>query len=193
MPPTALRARDPDNVVYLGTLSKTFCPGLRVGWALVPPALRDRLILLKEAADLCSSSLAQAVAYRYFAEHAWRDTLKAFREIYRERRDAMLDALREGFPEGVHWTHPEGGFYVWVTLPAQLDTKVMLPKALDARVAYVPGNAFYANPGEGASKLRLSYCFPPVERIREGVRRLGGVVSEELDLLRALGGLGSEQ
>ena len=187
-PPEALRARDADNVVYLGTLSKVFCPGLRIGWALVPPALRERLVLVKEAADLCSSSFTQAVAYRWFAGYPWRETLKALRDVYRDRRDAILDALAEDFPAGVTWTRPAGGFYVWVRLPGQLDSRAMLAKAITARVAYVPGGAFYAD-GQGGSCLRLSYCFPPPERIREGVRRLAGVVEEELDLLRALGGV----
>jgi 2-aminoadipate transaminase len=186
--PAALRARDSAGVVYLGTLSKVFCPGLRIGWALVPPALRNRLILVKEAADLCSSSFAHAVAHRYFVESPWRETLKSMRELYRDRRDALLDALRESFPPAARWTRPGGGFYVWVTLPERLDTRAMLPKAIGARVAYVPGNAFYAD-DQGAASLRLCYSFPPPERIREGVRRLAGVVSEELDLLRALGGL----
>jgi DNA-binding transcriptional MocR family regulator len=187
-PPDALRALDPDNVVYLGSLSKVFCPGLRIGWALVPPALRERLILVKEAADLCSSSFTQAVAYRWFANYPWRETLKGLREVYRERRDVMLDALAEDVPEGVTWTRPAGGFYVWVRVPDHLDTRAMLAKAITARVAYVPGRAFYAD-GQGSSCMRLSYCFPPPERIREGVRRLGGVIDEELALARALGGL----
>jgi DNA-binding transcriptional MocR family regulator len=196
--PDALRARDADNVVYLGTLSKIFCPGLRVGWALVPPALRDRLILVKEAADLCSPQFSQAIAYHYFAGNPWRETIKTFREVYRERRDATIDALREGFGEGIDeagvtWTEPDGGFYVWVNLPGGLDTRAMLPKAINARVAYVPGNAFYADDQQGRSHLRLCYSFPTPERIHEGVRRLTGVVAEELDLMRAIRGLPSGQ
>jgi 2-aminoadipate transaminase len=187
-PPPALRAEDADNVVYLGSLSKVFCPGLRIGWALVPPALRERMILVKEAADLCSSSFAQSVAYRYFSRYPWRQTLKELRDTYRERRDVMLDALDEDFPAGARWNRPRGGFYVWLELPDQLDARAMLAKAIAARVAYVPGGAFYAD-GQGASQLRLSYCFPTPDRIREGVRRLAGVVAEELDLIRALGGL----
>jgi 2-aminoadipate transaminase len=189
-PPDALRAREADNVVYLGTISKTFCPGLRIGWALAPPALRERLILLKEAADLCQSNFTQAVAYRYFAEYPWQETLKELRDVYRERRDAMHDSLAEHFPSesGLTWTHPTGGFYVWLKLPDGLDARAMLAKAISARVAYVPGGSFYAD-GQGGSNLRLSYCFPTPERIREGVRRLAGVVTEELELLRALGGL----
>src|SRR6266545_6952737 len=187
-PPPALRADDAENVVYLGSLSKVFCPGLRIGWALVPPALRERMILVKEAADLCSSSFAQSVAYRYFAHYPWRETLKALRDVYRERRDAMLDALDEDFPAGAKWSRPQGGFYVWLELPERLDARAMLAKAIAARVAYVPGGAFYAD-GQGTSQVRLSYCFPAPDRIREGVRRLAGVVAEELDLVRALGGL----
>ncbi|HZD00239.1 MAG TPA: PLP-dependent aminotransferase family protein [Actinomycetes bacterium] len=187
-PPAALRASDADNVVYLGSLSKVFCPGLRIGWALVPPALRERMVLVKEAADLCSSSFAQSVAYRYFAHYPWRETLKALRDVYRERRDAMLDALDEDFPAGARWSRPQGGFYVWVELPERLDARAMLAKAIAARVAYVPGGAFYAD-GQGGSHIRLSFCFPTPDRIREGVRRLGGVVGEELDLVRALGGI----
>jgi 2-aminoadipate transaminase len=187
-PQPALRARDADGVVYLGTLSKVFCPGLRIGWALVPPSLRERLVQVKEAADLSHSNFTQAVAYRYFADSSWAETLKSLREIYRERRDATLEALLEDFPPQASWTHPEGGFYVWVDLPEHLDARAMLAKAITARVAYVPGGAFYAD-DQGASQLRLSYCFPPPERIREGVRRLAGVVKEELELQRALGSL----
>jgi DNA-binding transcriptional MocR family regulator len=189
-PPEALRAREADNVVYLGTISKTFCPGLRIGWALAPPAIRERLVLVKEAADLSQSNFNQAVAYRYFAGYPWQETLKELRDVYRERRDAMLEALAEHFPpeSGVTWTRPRGGFYVWVKLPDPLDAKAMLAKAISARVAYVPGGSFFAD-GQGASNLRLSYCFPPSERIREGVRRLAGVVTEELELMRAIGGL----
>jgi 2-aminoadipate transaminase len=187
-PPPALRASDAENVVYLGSLSKVFCPGLRVGWALVPPALRERLILVKEAADLCSSSFAQSVAYRYFAHYPWRETLKALRGVYRERRDAMLDTLDEDFPAGAKWSRPQGGFYVWLELPERLDARAMLAKAIAARVAYVPGGAFYAD-GQGGSQIRLSYCFPPPDRIREGIRRLADVVAEELDLVHALGGI----
>jgi DNA-binding transcriptional MocR family regulator len=146
------------------------------------------MVIVKEAADLSSSNFAQAMAYRYFAAYPWRETLKELRVIYRERRDAMLEALAEEFPAAVRWTRPAGGFYVWADLGPQLDTRAMLAKAIAARVAYVPGGAFYAD-GQGASFMRLSYCFPSPERIREGVRRLAGVISEEIDLVRALGGV----
>jgi len=186
--PPALRARDADNVVYLGTLSKIFCPGLRLGWALVPPALRDRLVQVKEASDLSTSNLTQAIAYHYFTGFPWRETLKSLREVYRERRDATLEALRETFPPEARWTEPEGGFYVWVRLPEPLDTKAMMPRALNARVAYVPGRGFFAD-GTGGNCLRLCYSFPRPDVIREGVHRLAGVLADELELIRALGAL----
>ena len=107
--------------------------------------------------------------------------------MYRERRDALLTALDDMFPPGAVWTRPAGGFYVWATMPAGLDTKAMLPRAVTARVAYVPGTAFYAD-GSGASSLRLSYCYPTPERIPEGVRRLADVIAGELDLLETFGG-----
>jgi 2-aminoadipate transaminase len=109
-----------------------------------------------------------------------------YRELYRERRDAMLDSLAELMPPGTTWTRPRGGFYVWLTLPSGLDSKAMLPRAVTARVAYVPGTAFFAD-GFGASSLRLSYCYPTPDRIREGVRRFAGVLEQELELWSTFG------
>jgi DNA-binding transcriptional MocR family regulator len=127
--------------------------------------------------------LAQTVTTRYFTTMPWQQQLKVFRELYQDRRDAMLTALDDFLPAGtgMRWTRPGGGFYVWVTLPEGLDAKAMVPRAINARVAYVPGTGFYAD-GGGQQHLRLSYCFPPPERIREGVRRLAGVISEEMSL-----------
>lgn len=185
-PLAALRARNPE-VVYLGTLSKILGPGLRIGWVLLPPALRDRLVTVKEAADLCSSNFTQAVARRYLETPMFSETLKGLRETYRERRDAMLEALSEDFSGAATWTRPNGGFFVWLSLPQGLDTRVMLAKAIASRVAYVPGGAFYADE-QGANCMRLSYSFPPAARVREGVRRLAGVVNEEIELAFALRG-----
>jgi DNA-binding transcriptional MocR family regulator len=120
----------------------------------------------------------------------WRDQLKVFQELYRERRDATLSTLDEAMPAGVSWTRPAGGFYIWVTLPESLDSKAMMPRAINARVAYVPGTGFYAD-GSGARHIRLSYCFPPPDRLREGVRRLGRVIEEELTLRSTFGATGS--
>jgi 2-aminoadipate transaminase len=183
-PPRALRADD-DQVIYLGTFSKTIAPGLRVGWAVAPPGVRDKLVLAAESAVLCHSSFAQLLVREYLATQPWREQVKVFRELYRERRDTMLESLRASMPDGCRWTSPDGGFYVWLGLPG-LDAKAMLPRAIAARVAYVPGTGFYAD-GSGADHLRLSYCFPEPDRIREGVRRLAGVIDAELELRSTFG------
>ena len=180
-PMRALRADDPDGVVYLGTFSKTFAAGVRVGWAVAPPAIRDKLILAAESAVLCHSSFAQLTVREYLATQPWREQIKEFRELYRERRDATLDALERLMPPGCRWTRPAGGFYVWLQLPAGVDAKAMLPRAIAARVAYVPGTGFYAD-GSGAQFARLCYAFPPPERITEGIRRLAAVVESEAAL-----------
>ncbi len=184
-PPAALRGEHP-GVIYLGTFSKTFAPGLRVGWVLAPPAVRDKLVLLNEAAVLCPPTLSQLAVAAYLETQPWQEQIKVFRELYRDRRDAMLDTLDDLMPAGTAWTRPTGGFYVWLRLAPGLDAKAMLPRAIAERVAYVPGTAFYAD-GTGAGALRLSYCYPPPDRIREGVRRLAAVVEAELDLLRTFG------
>jgi len=183
----SLRSLAPERVVYVGTLSKILSPGLRVGWVAADESVRDKLVVLKEAADLCQSNLTQAVAERWFATQPWLTQVETFREVYRERCDAMLSELSASFPAGCHWTSPTGGFFVWLRLPDGLDSRQLLAKALRARVAYVPGAAFYADDG-GANHLRLSFCYPPPERIREGVRRLADVVSAEIEFAHALYG-----
>jgi len=187
-PLRALRADDPHGVVYLGTFSKTIAPGLRVGWALAPPGIRDKLVLAAEAAVLCHSSLAQLMVREYLTSQPWQEQVKVFRELYRERRDTMLDALAAVMPDGCRWTRPAGGFYVWLQLPPGLNAKAMLPRAISARVAYVPGTGFFTG-GAGGEFLRLSYCFPEPARIREGVRRLADVVSTEIELHSTFRGL----
>ncbi|MBA0124027.1 PLP-dependent aminotransferase family protein [Haloechinothrix sp. YIM 98757] len=182
----ALRASDPDNVIYLGSFSKTFASGLRVGWVLAPHAVREKLVLAAESATLCPPTLNQLVVSRYLSSHDWMGQIKTFRENYRERRDAILGALEQHMPPGCSWTHPSGGFYVWLTVPEGVDAKAMLPRAVTARVAYASGTGFYAN-AEGSSQMRLSYCYPTPERLREGVRRLAGVLESEIELVHTFG------
>lgn len=182
----ALRSMDPDNVVYLGSFSKTFAAGLRVGWVLAPHAVREKLVLAAEAATLCPPTLNQLIVSRYLATHDWQGQIKTFQQAYRERRDAMLGALEQHLPPGCSWTRPDGGFFVWMTVPEGIDSKAMLPRAVTARVAYVSGTGFYAD-GLGSRQLRLSFCYPTPERIREGVRRLGAVLAEELELYDTFG------
>lgn len=185
-PRRAIRADDAENVVYLGSFSKTFAPGLRVGWVLAPHAVREKLVLANEAATLNPPVFNQMLISRYLANFDWLSQIKEYRQTYAERRDTMLAALADLMPEGTAWTSPEGGFYVWVTLPEGFDASAMLPRAVTARVAYVPGTAFYAD-GLGTRQLRLSYCFPPPDRITEGIRRLAGVIADELEVMRTFG------
>ncbi len=173
-PPASLRSLDDSGVIYLGTFSKTLAPGFRVGWVLAPRAIRERLVLANEASILCPSSFSQLVISEYLASADWKAQINTFRGIYRERKLATVNALAEYLPN-LRWTDPNGGFYVWVTLPEGLDTKALLPSALEAKVAYTPGTAFFAD-GDGHSNLRLSFCYPPAEEIREGVRRLSTVI-----------------
>jgi DNA-binding transcriptional MocR family regulator len=182
----AIRADDAENVIYLGSFSKTFAPGLRVGWVLAPHAVREKLVLANEAATLNPPVFNQMLISRYLEKFDWLGQIKAYRQTYNERRDTMLAALEDQMPDGTTWTHPDGGFYVWVTLPAGFDSAAMLPRAVTARVAYVPGTAFYAD-GLGSRQLRLSYCFPTSERIEEGVRRLATVMESELDVMQTFG------
>ncbi|EFC82820.1 PLP-dependent aminotransferase family protein [Parafrankia sp. EUN1f] len=180
-PIRAMRADAPDDVVYLGSFSKTLAPGMRVGWALAPPPVAARLVLAAESAILSHSMFTQLTVEQYLATQPWPEQLKAFREMYRERRDAMLETLTETMPADSTWTRPDGGFFIWLTLPEGLDAKAMLPRAIAARVAYVPGTGFYAD-GSGRNAIRISYCYPPPDRVREGVRRLARVLRAELDL-----------
>ncbi len=176
--PDALRSMD-DGVVYLGTFSKTLAPGLRVGWVLAPADIRDKLILANEAAVLSPSSFTQSIISEYLNSADWRNQIATFRDLYRERRNALLDALDEFLPE-MSWTVPAGGFYVWLTLPEQLNATELLPLAVENLVAYTPGSAFYAD-GNGRHNMRLSFSYPTPEFIREGVRRLAGVIRSQLE------------
>ena len=185
-PPRALRADDPDGVIYLGSFSKTIASGLRVGWAIAPHGVREKLVLAAEAATLCPSNYAQLTVSDYLATQPWREQIKSFQEVYRERRDALLESLQAMMPAGTRWTIPAGGFYSWVTLPDGLDATAMLPRAIAELVAYVPGTGFYVD-GQGSANMRLSYCYPDPDRIREGVRRLASVVETELEIARTFG------
>jgi DNA-binding transcriptional MocR family regulator len=186
LPLPALRSRVSEGVIYLGSFSKIFASGVRVGWVLAPPGVKEKLVMASEATTLCPVALSQYVVAEFLAHHPWQEQVKVFRELYRARRDACLDALAASFPAGSSWTHPTGGFYIWVTLPEGVDAKAMLPRAIQGRVAYVPGVGFYAD-GQGRRNLRLAYSLPEPDRIREGVRRLAGVLAEELEIAATFG------
>ena len=188
-PIDAMRSID-DQVIYLGSFSKTFAPGFRVGWVLAPHAVRERLTIAQEAAVLSPPVFSQFAIANYLDNFDWRGQIDAFRGMYQARRDAMLDGLAAHMPPGTTWTTPNGGFFVWVTLPEGIDSQALLPRAVNERVAYVPGTAFYAD-GFGSRNMRLSYCFPTAERIYEGTRRLGKAIADELEM-HATFGLGPD-
>jgi 2-aminoadipate transaminase len=181
-----LAASDRRRVVYVSTLSKIISPGIRTGWVLAPAPILERLAMLKQGADLCSSSLSQMFAEQFIRQGLWKKNLDNLRPIYRSRRDAMLAGLEEHFPDEARWTRPQGGLFIWVTLPRYLDTAKMLPLAILQKVAYVPGTAFFAD-GSGAHHLRLNFSYADEERIAEGTKRLGKVIKREMRLYRSLG------
>ena len=184
-PLPAIHSFSPEGVVYLGSVSKMFAPGMRIGWALAPHAIRAKLILASEAAILSPGMFGQMFLSSYLNNYDWYGQVKVYRAMYAERCKAMLGALDEYMPE-CSWTKPVGGFYTWVTLPEGLNARSMLPRAVKAQVAYVSGTAFYYD-GRGTDHMRLSFCYPEPDRIREGVRRLAGVVNAEKQLVDMFG------
>ncbi|TJY69000.1 PLP-dependent aminotransferase family protein [Arthrobacter sp. CAU 1506] len=179
-----LRAGNPDDVIYLGSFSKILAPGLRIGWALLPDHLQRSFYLANEAVTLCPPTLNQMLITTYLAEHDWLGQIGTYRQLYAERCAAMLSALKEFMPEGASWTEPEGGFFVWVTLPEGVDTYPLLYDAIDAGVVFIPGAAFSPS-DEPSNRLRLAFSAVPEEAIREGVRRLAPVLE------KAMAGAGS--
>ncbi len=160
------------HVVYLSTFSKLLAPGLRVGWVAAPAALVSKLAHAKQGLDLHSSSFAQAVAYEACRNGLLERHIPRIRATYHTRRDAMCAALAAEMPAGISWTQPTGGMFIWLTLPPHLEASALLSTSLQHRVAFVPGESFFAN-GGGANTLRLNFSHASPERIAEGVTRLG--------------------
>ncbi|CAN5596633.1 PLP-dependent aminotransferase family protein [soil metagenome] len=176
-----------DYVLYLGTFSKILSPGIRVGWVAAPPPVLEKIGLGKQAADLCTSTLTQFFVREYFAEGRWQAYIDDLIEIYRARRDAMLDALAEHFPRQAEWTTPQGGLFIWATLPDYIDTTDLLAKALRQNVAFVPGRAAYVD-GRGGTSMRLNFSGSTEDEIREGIRRIGDVIGEQVALYETITG-----
>jgi 2-aminoadipate transaminase len=170
-----------DRVVYLGTFSKIFAPGVRLGWVHAQSGILHKINIGKQGADLCSSNLSQMIIHSYFRHADWRAYVRRLTAIYKERRDAMLNALEEFMPREAHWTRPEGGLFVWVTLPSYLDATAMLPWAFSKNVAYVPGEGFYSD-GAGKNCMRLNFSFVEPEKIRRGIELISEVVCERMEL-----------
>lgn len=188
-PVATLRSLDQhENVAYLGTFSKIFSPGVRVGWIEAPKPILQRVNLMKQAADLCSSPFMQLLVTRFFAASdgaEWQAWVARLNDIYRERRDAMVEAIREFMPMA-EFTSPQGGLFLWATLPEVVDTTDLLARALEKNVAFVPGAGAFLD-GTGTSSMRLNFSAMPPDRIREGIRRIGEATGEVLDLARSLG------
>src|SRR5947207_147549 len=185
-----LRAIDGGEfVVYLGTFSKILSPGVRLGWTVAPRPVLEKMNMGKQSVDLCSSPMTQFFVATYFAdEGAWADYVRSLREIYRRRRDTMLDALAEHFPREAVWTHPQGGLFIWATMPDYIDTTDLLARALSENVAFVPGRAAFLD-GRGGTSMRLNFSGVSEDDIREGVRRIGKVVREQVALYGTLTGV----
>jgi 2-aminoadipate transaminase len=167
------------NVLYLSTFSKTLAPGLRLGWVVAPTEVIDRLVQAKQGADLHTSTLAQMIAFEVAREGFLDRHVRYIRTVYRERRDAMIAALQRYSPPGVHWTTPQGGLFLWVTLPEPMDATDILQAAIAEHVAFVPGSAFFAD-GSGRNTFRLNFSNASPARIKEGVRRLGTALGHAL-------------
>ena len=177
------------NVIYLSTFSKTLAPGLRLGWIVAPPEVITKLVQLKQGADLHTSTFTQIIAYEVARDGFLDEHVKLIRRVYRERRDVMLEALAQSFPPEVTWTRPQGGLFLWVSLPTGMDAQRLFETALKENVAFVPGDSFYApngNADEARRHLRLNFSAAPPEQIREGIRRLGIAVKRQLDELHPL-------
>lgn len=168
------------NVIYLSTFSKVLAPGLRVAWIVAPPDVIAKLVQLKQSTDLHTSMFTQMVVYEAARDGFIDDHVKLIRRTYSQRRDAMLQALHDYFPPEVSWTHPQGGLFLWVTMPAGVDSSRMLQTALRQDVAFVPGDAFYPN-GDAGSHMRLNFSNAQPEQIKEGIRRLSIAVAHELE------------
>jgi 2-aminoadipate transaminase len=174
-------------VMYLGTFSKILSPGIRLGWVVAPPPVLEKINIGKQGTDLCTSTLSQLMVQAYFERGDWRDYVRSLTGIYRARRDVMLDAMAAHFPHQARWTKPAGGLFIWATLPDYIDTTDLLARALRDNVAFVPGAGAFLD-DRGRSSMRLNFSGSDEDQIREGIRRIGEVVKEQVVLYGTLTG-----
>jgi 2-aminoadipate transaminase len=186
-PLPTLYSLDDEFVIYAGTFSKILSPGVRLGWTTAPAPILQKMQIGKQGSDLCSSSISQYFVSAYFDAGLWDEYLRSLIEIYRRRRDVMFDSLAEHFPREAEWTHPRGGLFVWATMPPYLDTTDLLARTLEEHVAFVPGRAAYVD-GRGGSSMRLNFSGVGEDDIREGIRRIGEVVREQVAMYGTLTG-----
>jgi 2-aminoadipate transaminase len=169
------------NVIYLSTFSKTLAPGLRLGWMVAPTEVIQHCVMAKQGMDLHTSIFVQMVAYEVVQDGFLKEHVRRIRDVYRARRDVMLAAMDRYFPPGIAWTRPQGGLFLWVTLPENLDSVALLEKAIENKVAFVPGTAFYPD-GGGQNTMRLNFSNAQPEQIKSGIRRLGEVLAAEMSV-----------
>ncbi|MFZ0546898.1 MAG: PLP-dependent aminotransferase family protein [Candidatus Promineifilaceae bacterium] len=169
------------NVIYLSTFSKTLAPGLRLGWVVAPTEVIQHCVMAKQGMDLHTSTFVQMVAYEVLRDDFLKEHVHRIREVYQERRDVMLAAMDHYFPPGIVWTRPQGGLFLWATLPENLNSTAILEKAIENKVAFVPGTAFYPG-GGGENTMRLNFSNAQPEQIKTGIRRLGEVLAAEMEI-----------
>ncbi len=180
--PHLIELDDEDRVVRLETFSKILAPGFRIAWVSGPEDLVEKMVIAKQATDLCTNPFGQFVAYKYIAEGIMDDHIENIKEIYNKKRLTMLEAMDEHFPEEVEWNRPNGGMFIWAELPEHINTRDMFDKAVDENVAYVVGGAFYVDDG-GQNTMRINFTHSSEEEIKEGIKSLAEVIQEELDTM----------
>jgi DNA-binding transcriptional MocR family regulator len=168
-----------DEVITLKTFSKTLCPGLRIAWMNGPVWIINQFEKVKQCADLHTQSFGQYLVMEFLEQGLWEPHVERIKADYKVKRDTMLKAMGEHFPKGVSWTHPLGGLFLWVVLPPELNSRELLVKAVERKVAYVPGQPFYPH-GEGLNTLRLNYSSASPAQIDEGIKRLGDLFKDAL-------------
>jgi 2-aminoadipate transaminase len=167
------------RVIYMSTFSKILAPGLRLGWIISPREILEKLILAKQATDLCTNVFSQYIAYKYVNGGHLDKQVEKISKMYKRKRDLMLKEIKNNFPKGVKWTIPKGGMFIWITLPESINTSVLFRKALTKKIAYVVGDAFFPE-GGNYNSMRLNFSYSDDETIKEGIRRLAEVIKEEL-------------
>ena len=181
----SLKSMNRDNsVIYMGTFSKVMCPGFRLGYTIAPVEYVNRANLLKQALDLSSSTFSQYVAWLYLKKGIMKTMIPKAINLYRKKRDSMLKALEESFPEGSIWSHPDGGMFVWATLDRRINTSDLLKESVEAGVAYVSGNSFSPSRSQGSS-MRLNFTFAEEKKIFEGMERLGSLIEKKMSILES--------
>lgn len=181
--PHLISLDDEDRVVRLETFSKILAPGFRIAWTSGPEDLIEKMVIAKQATDLCTNPFGQFVAYKYIAEGVMEDHIENIKSLYNKKRLTMLEAMDEHFPEEVEWNRPNGGMFIWAELPEHINTRDLFDKAVDENVAYVVGDAFYVDDG-GQNTMRINFTHSSEEEIKEGIKSLANVIREELDIMK---------